>query len=231
MFRKLALVAALAALFSGAEATKNHTKSHTNIKTDGQKVKSSSKTQKVKEFSICLYIPYGSGNIRRLDAEQEERDLGEVNAAGQGFGYFDGLGVGENLYMDYLSAIMYDCDTDVELGTYGVSCTGDRGVTDGYGYYYLGEAVQSDCEHNFAFQGEPGSALVIHTSDGLYGTTVTTLGGSGKFYKSEVVNAEPFEDETNGQYGFTLSYKTRGYNPLYWKHVNGPKKNHDRKNK
>ena len=35
MFRKFALVAALAALFSGADATKNHTSTH--IKTDGHK--------------------------------------------------------------------------------------------------------------------------------------------------------------------------------------------------
>ena len=71
------------------------------------------RARKVKEFSICLYIPYGSGTTRRLDAEEEERELGEVEAAGYGFGYSDGLGVGENLFLNYLSAIMYDCDSGV----------------------------------------------------------------------------------------------------------------------
>ena len=185
-------------------------------------VKSASRSQKVKEFSVCLYIPYGSG-IRRLDAEQEEeRDLGEVEATGYGFGYFAGYGYGANLYSTYISAIMYDCDSGVELGTYGVACQGDTGSYESSYGGYLGNAVQSDCEHNFAFAGEPGSALVLHTSDGIYGTTVTTLGGSGKFYKSEVVSADIFE--TDELYGFTLGYKTRGYNPLFWKDVNGPKK-------
>jgi len=187
-------------------------------------VKSVKQSKRVKKFSICLYIP--GGGFRRL--EEEGRDLGEVSAAGVGFGYFNGIGYGYNLNMDYLSAIMYECDTEVELGTYGVFCRGDSnsyygGGYYGYGGYPGGQAVQSDCEHNFAFAGEPGSALVIHTSTGTYGTSVTTLGGSGKFFKSEVVNLEAF-DEVEGEFGFTFEYKTRGYNPLNAKDVQGLKK-------
>jgi hypothetical protein len=200
-------------------------------------VKSTSKSQKVKQFSVCLYIPY-DGYRRRLNAEEEERGLGEVNTAGVGFGYFGllapyGGGYGYNyayagnLAIDYVSAVMYDCDTEVELGTYGVSCIGDSGVLD----FIFGEPVQSDCEHNFAFNtGNPGSALVIHTSDSDYteSTTVTTLGASGKFSKAEVTNVELFGNlnDSEEDWGFTFTYKTRGYNPLYWKDQDGPKKSH-----
>lgn len=179
-------------------------------------VKCSTKAQKTKEFSVCVYIPYFS---------EARRELGDVDAEGIGYGSMDGAGYfrGLNLAMNYVSAILYDCDSGDELGTYGVFCQGDINQ-----YAFLGSAVQSDCEHNFAFTGgnkldddELGSAIVIHTSEGLLGRTVTTVGGSGKFYKSEVVDVKFFSDDD--EEGFTFTYKTRGYNPLYWKDVSGHK--------